>query len=386
MELLCQCKHKGGIILSDRMIKNIFFLLVLLFFVSCGEPSKELNLSASNKVGKLIQDDLFDGLKIDRFLSENKNQPIESNQLFLQGVDYYRNKKSYDQAEEKFKQSIIEHPTSNAYFELGNLYLDTKQFDKSIKAYQLAEQLDFQPVSSILYNLACVYSKLRKDEIAAKYLESALIAGYSNIDNIKKDKDLAHFRNSYYFERCYQRGLLGIGDPDKLMWQQYAKQFPVSKLPLNLDPFLQENAFNEENSISYEFEKFVSEMRNARFSRDTGKEFYFLAKLSSTAKFTALVYMIRDYYSGCATYKLATYDAEGKLIDKREIGGRTLIDAPMKIAMIDSKGIIHVKKYTVQYEKDPVEVGYYENKIVSKELSGSEDFTINADGLIELKG
>ena len=368
------------------MNKNIFFLLVLIFFVSCGEPTKELNSNKLNKVGKLTTDDLFNGIKIDRFLTENKNQPIESNQLFLNAVDLYRNKKLFDQAEEKFTQSILEYPTGNAYFELGNLYLDTKQFDKSIKAYQIAEQLDFQPVSSILYNFACVYSKLRKYDIAAKYLESALIAGYSNIDNIKKDKDLVDFRETYLFERCFQRGLLGIGDPDKLMWQQYAKQFPVSKLPLSLDPFLAENAYNKENTISYEFEKFVSEMRNERFSRDTGKEFYFLAKLSNTAKFTALVYMIRDYYSGCATYKLATYNAEGKLIDKREIGGRTLIDAPMKIAMIDLKGIIHVKKYTVQYENDPAEVGYYENKIVSKELSGSEDFTINADGVIELKG
>jgi tetratricopeptide (TPR) repeat protein len=370
-----------------NMNKNIFFLLVFLFFVSCGEPTKELNSNKLNKVGKLTYDDLFNGIKIDRFLTENKNQPIESNQLFLQAVDLYRNKKSFDQAEDKFKQSIIEHPTGNAYFELGNLYLDTKQFDKSIKAYQLAEQLDFQPVSSILYNLACAYSKLHKEELAAKYLESALIAGYSNIDNIKKDKDLAYFRESYYFERCYQRGLLGIGDPDKLMWQQYEKQFPVSKLPLNLDPFISESIYNKDNSISYEFEKFVSEMRSARFSRDTGKEFYFLAKISNNENYTALVYLIRDYYTGCAVYKLATYDRSGKLIDKREIGGRTLIDSPMKTAVIDTKNSVHIKKYTVKYEKE-FELGMTygaDNKLISKELIGSEDFAINTNGLIETK-
>ncbi len=370
------------------MQKNIVFLLFLSLLVSCGEPTKELSSDKLNKVGKLTNDDLFNGIKIDRFLTENKNQPIESNQLFLQAVDFYRNKKLFGQAEEKFTQSILEFPTGNTYFELGNLYLDTKQFDKSIKAYQLAEQLDFQPVSSILYNLACVYSKLHKEELAAKYLESALIAGYSNIDNIKKDKDLAYFRDSYYFERCYQRGLLGIGDPDKLMWQQYVQQFPVSKLPLNLDPFISESVYNKDNTISYEFEKYVSEMRSARFSRDTGKEFYFLAKIFSNENYTALVYLIRDYYTGCAVYKLATYDRTGKLIDKREIGGRTLIDSPMKTALIDSKNSVHIKKYAVKYEKE-FELGMSyneENKLLSKEFIGSEELSINALGIIESKG
>ena len=82
------------------------------------------------------------------------------------------------------------------------------------------------------------------------------------------------------------------------------------------------------------------------------------------------------------TFRLATFTPEGKLIDKKEIAGRSDLSKPLKSALIKNDLSITVTSYETSFEKDPEEEGYYDNKIVKKTKIGEESFSIDPKGKI----
>lgn len=369
---------------------NLFRVISLFFLLSaCGNPASVI------KKGKeivqeyfLFEEDLYSGDKIQLFLKNKLKFTRESNRLFLKGLNSYKNDKNLDSAEYYFVQSILKEPTSKAYYELGNVLLEKKKYDNTLKAYGLAEQLGYEPYSKILYNTACVFSLKDENEMSGKYLEFAIQAGYSNIENINKDPDLLNLRKSYSFDRAIESGLKGMSEPEKLFWLQFKRLFPKLNKPLKLEGNASIISSEDFNFISYDFEKYIAEMRDDKFSRDVSKGFYYHGLLTENEYYVALIYIVKDEYMGDyapLTYRLATFDHTGKLIDKREISGRENLDEPLKVATIDLKMNVTVDLYETKYEKDPVEYGYYENKIISKDKIGVEKFKISGDGeIIEL--
>ena len=47
-----------------------------------------------------------------------------------------------------------------------------------------------------------MYSLQEEAELAGKYLEYSLQAGYNNLDQINKDSDLAELRDTHYFKKA----------------------------------------------------------------------------------------------------------------------------------------------------------------------------------------
>jgi len=88
--------------------------------------------------------------------ASGKNNAAEKE--FLKGIDIYRNKKNAKGSIDKFIQSILLQPQAKSYYELGNALLDTRKVKDAIRAYDMAELLDYKPLSKLLYNKACAYS------------------------------------------------------------------------------------------------------------------------------------------------------------------------------------------------------------------------------------
>jgi hypothetical protein len=139
------------------------------------------------------------------------------------------------------------------------------------------------------------------------------------------------------------------------------------------------------NSIAYDFEPFVSEMVNPNFSREVGDEFYYVALLKETSDYVALIYAGKQVmYNNPPVYHiLATYNHEGKLIDKVEIGGYHYYADPVKSYSITEDLAIVVNEYEIKYAKDVEEFGYEENPIESNELLNTRKFQITAKGKIK---
>lgn len=362
------------------------FLCLAILVASCASNQGTKSTKFQDlKVKHLENGDIFVYPKVKSYLENHTFS--EQHQLdFLKGLDAFKNKKDLDSAIYYFEVSILSHPTGIAYYEMGNAYMDKKAYDDAILAYEMAERLDYDPFFKILYNIACAYSLKEDSEKAAQYLEYAIQAGYSNIDNINKDPDLANLRkDSWTFKSHFNRALKGLSNTENLFWLQFKRQFNPTKYPLKLDDNLDILLLTEETRISYDFEKYIAEMRDEKFSREVSKGFYYLSKVKENANYVALIYVIKEEFLGDyapLTYRLATFTNAGKLIDKKEIAGRTDFEKPLKTALISQDGNIEITSYETEFEKDPKEEGYYNNKIAKKSKVGTEIFTINTEGKI----
>ncbi|MNJ86143.1 Tetratricopeptide repeat protein [compost metagenome] len=374
-------------------MKLAFYSVIFVsLLASCGNPadpglkSGETSETESKRI-KLSTADLFDGEKVRLFLFQNPEVNPESNKLFLNALDEFKNKKNLQAASEGFKASITEYPNSKSYYELGNVYMEMKNYQGALDAYSLAEKLGYEPFSKVMFNVACAYSQLKNFPMSADYLQFAIQAGYVNIDNIEKDTDLANLREKEpdLFRKNVDLALGGVSDLENLHWLQFKRNFIQASFPVNLNGDQGKVVFDDHNHISYDFERYVSEMRDERFSRDVSRLFYNYVQVAETNNYTALIYVIRDGFygnNGPLTYQLVTYSKKGKLIDKKVIAGRSDFSEPLKMCTLSKDLQLVITNYETVFQKDPDEEGYEDNPIVSKKKINTEKYRIDASGKI----
>ena len=376
-----------------QKVQLIFLtILGLGVFTSCGDPAPDsktvTKVETKRTPIEISEDDIFQGNKIMAFLTNDEKFFKEANNFFLKGLNAFRNEKDLDSADYYLRQSILKEPTAKAYFELGNVYMDKKDYDNALLSFGLAEQLNYEPFSKVLYNKACLYSMKEDTELAGKYLEYSIQAGYNNLDHINKDEDLEELRETYYFKQAVKKGLRGVSNSENLFWLQFKKLFAKTSFPVQLKETIAREELEELGYISYEYEKYISEMRDEQFSREVSKSFFHYLQPYETESYVALVYIVRDEYMGelaPLTYRLATFTHEGKLIDKKEIAGRTSLGANIKEAKLKKNGIIEISEFEPTYEKDPDDEGYYDNPIIQRTLVEKKTMSIGKTGKISVK-
>ena len=371
------------------MIRTILlFLSSTLLILSCGEPSPIINETIIKKFIplELTNSDIFENNKVQAYLQNEVKHHKEANQLFLSGLDRYRNEKSLDSAEVYFRQAIIKEPSAKAYFELGSLMMDKKRLDGALKAFEMAEKLNYEPFSKILYNKACIFSIQEENKLSAQYIEYAIQAGYSNLAHINKDSDLENVRETYYFENAIKKGLNGVSDTENLYWLKFKNQFSKRNTP---DSLIEKYSYEELDlfgNVSYEYEKYISEMRDEMFSREVGKMFYYYSLPYETDKYVAVIYIVKDEFMGGDApqlYRLATFTHEGKLIDKKVISGMANLEGPLTKGVVLENGIVEISSFEIEYEKSTHEHGYYDNPIIGKQLKGISRLEITEHGKIQ---
>lgn len=367
--------------------------VVSLILLACGNPSQEVAhvekavLTNEEQHMQLTKSDLFAGDKIRIYLRKDTLQGTASNKLFLKALDEFKNKKDLVKAESGFINSILRYPSAKAYYELGNVWLEKKDYKQALQAYRMAENLNYEPFSKLMYNIACTYSGMKEGQQAANYLEYAIESGYLNVDNIAKDPDLEFLRSDYeyLYKKHMKRALNGVSDAEKIYYLQFKKRFPPMSTPLSIKETVSKTYFDMQNAITYDFEKYIPEMRDDKFSREVSKGFYYYANLKETAEYTAVIYIIREEFMGeqaPLTYKLVTFDKEGTIIDQLIVAGREDFKEELRSCTINSKMDITIDLFETKFERDPETEGYYDNPIVSKSKVGTQKYRIGANGKI----
>ncbi|SDF26546.1 tetratricopeptide repeat protein [Chitinophaga filiformis] len=331
----------------------------------------------------ISEDQIFDQQLVLRAVSGTEGKRRISDKYFLKGVDVYRNQKNPEEGAKLFKQSIMAQPQARAYFELGNALAELNDLADAAHAYQIAEALDYKPTSKVLFNLACVYSRAENEQAARYYLISAIEFGYSNQKNIFEDKDLEFLRNNMYnFKSAVTAALSGATDPDKLQWNLFWHEFKPVVYPLVLDEKYGQKL--GEDYISYEYERFVAEMRdNDQFSREVGFEFYHVGLAKASDSIKTIIYAVRNVIMGGDTppeYYIVSFDHVGKLIDKLQIGGHKKLAEPFRVATLTENGNIEIGMFKQVYEKDPEKEGYEDNDLVDVKLLEKQLYSITDDG------
>ncbi len=86
----------------------------------------------------------------------------------------------------------------------GVVYMALGKLNKAEEDLKKAVALD-KSNNAAQYNLACLYSVMKKVDLAADALDAALQAGFNDIERLRNDSDLAELRKSKDFRRVLDK-------------------------------------------------------------------------------------------------------------------------------------------------------------------------------------
>jgi hypothetical protein len=375
------------------MTKSSYFLVCSALSVCFGcSPKKEY--VAKVKLLTLKEADIYDSEKVYDVIFDAEEQNIDSlknksRQLFLQGIDAFKNKKDAAKAVLLFKQSILTFPDAKAYYELGNAKLDAHQGDADIEeaenAYHVAQFLNFKPLSMLFYKAACAANQKQKINKfwVSDYLRQAFYNGFSDTTQLYSDKYLHSFTTTDEFkELLADMRINKIKNNPEDLFDVYKKSFPLTNTAFEI-PLDKVDMKDYKQSISYDFAKFIPEMQNSSFGRDVSHDFIFVAKVQEKSNYTAVLYTSINYYGeGMQPVhtKLVTYDNDGNIISDRLFAGQFSAEK-VKIGRIDGEEIT-LQDYKRIWEQPIDKVPFEENAVEKYELVSKAVFRINEEGKI----
>lgn len=357
-------------------MRVLLLSLTAIALFSCKEQKKPLAITYLNK------DAVFSTDSVRNFLNNvSEAQADSSKTVFLKGVDLLKNSNKAEAAIAVFRQSLSIYPTANTYYELGNAYLETKEWPTALKAFEMAERLKFSPLGNVLFKQASCYAEMDSAEKAYTYITYAVQNGFVDRDKILKNPHFANYKNDGYLVTVYNEAMSGNGDPEEILWQGYSQDFKQASFPYKIDSS-SFRKMGEPQIISYDYEKFVPEMRDNKFSRDVGSEYFYVSRIMQTELSTVVLYGCRSYeYIGAPVYYiLASFDNKGRLIDKMVVGGAKTFDDNYKEFTAQSANRFQIQEYKNSYEKNTAENGYEDNKIIHRSLVATHQFAIDVNG------
>ena len=376
-----------------RTIPINFLILLSAFFLFDSCSNEEKRIIAKVKLHKLTKQDMFEKEKVYDMVFDAEELSIdsikkESRKLFLLGINEYKNKHNPKKALHFFESSILIFPDAKTYFELGNALLETStskdEIYLAIKSYEVAQYLKFQPENKILYMIASAYNSTEDDDDkwrVSSYLSEAFEKGFGDTLLILNDKNMASFIGTKSYKNILTSWQNKNGNHLNL-FTSFEKSFPLNTLPFEIDvDKVDMNEYNE--SISYEFDEFIPEMQNTSFGRDVSHEFYYVAKLPFSSKFTTLVYRSINFFEDKmqpVNVKIAIYNNDGKLISAKIIAGQFSLEKIRKCIVNNESIIIEDYKRNWKFPTDKVSLD--ENEIVDFSLIAKTELFINEDGKI----
>ncbi|MDA9275280.1 hypothetical protein N9P59_02230, partial [Crocinitomicaceae bacterium] len=84
----------------------------ILVLNSCGDPAEQINKSLRTERIPVVlnKSDIFKGNIVLAFLDNDEKYIQEANELFLKGLNSFRNESDLDSADQYFTESILKEP------------------------------------------------------------------------------------------------------------------------------------------------------------------------------------------------------------------------------------------------------------------------------------
>ncbi|TAE80795.1 MAG: hypothetical protein EAY81_10210 [Bacteroidetes bacterium] len=383
-----------------KSLQYLFFAALFLIF-SCSHRNEERVLKV--KLIKLKKSDIYNADLVYDMLFDAEEMNIDSLKkrsrlLFLKGVDLYKNEKNPRLAINKFKESILVLPDAKTYYELGNALFDAKLGEKSVeeslKAYQVAKVLNFQPVAQITFKEACAYYQIykydlmRKDENAHLWsvmnsLEETFSNGLFDTLMVKNDPVLAGIEQEALYKGLVIKMLAkNLGDNNSGLFNVYMHSFATDVSNLEILP-QQVDMSQYRQPISYDFASYIPEMQNTSFGRDVSNDYYYVGKVKETPIYTAVLYSSITFTGADMQpvyTNLVVYSKTGEILSKKMIACQCSA-TKIKCCKIDD-GKVTVEEFKRNWEKPITEVGFRENKIKDYESLAKAIYIIDDSGNI----
>ncbi len=375
----------------DRKLK---FILAIgaLGIIACSQVQK--NYVAKVKLQKLTEADMYNKELVYDVLFDSHELKIDSlknksRRLFLKGIDLYKNKKDATAAITLFKQSILTFPDGKTYYEMGNAILDSKGLSPkdAISAYNVAEYLDFKPISMVYFKTASAYNMLRNNDKetgiynVTDYLERAFENGFTDTALITNDPDyIGVITTPEYRDMILRMKTRKASGDLESLFGLYKKSFQEYKQPFEIS-FDNVGLSSNVQSISYDYEKFVPEMQNTSFGREVSHDYYYVAKVAETPVYTAMLYSSISFWEGemqPVHTKLVTYDPEGNIIAAKLFAAQFSAEK-IKTGRIEENEIT-LRDYKRVWQFPIDKVSFEENVVEKYELLATATFKLMDSG------
>ena len=371
-------------------MKYMVIIAATTIFAACKNDNKTPTIHTTVKQLGVTNVYHFDSVVA--YLQQVKaSQEDTSKKIFLQAIDLLKNKKDAAGSVALFEQSLRFYPNNKGYYELGNALLDLNKDSLAYTAFDLSEKLNYNPLGYVLFKKACAMAGMAGDDdyekrnLALEYLRHAIENGFVNREKIMGEPKLNTLRKSTEFMTAYNDAMSGNGDPASILWEGYSSSFKPCRFPLTIN-MESVKAINQPVAISYDYEKYVTEMRDYKFSRDVGNEFFYYAKVGNTPTYETVIYGSRSYDYGedlpyvPAKFYIASYTKQGKLIDKLAFAGQEAFDQLFKVATLQQNMNFEIKEYQNTWTKSTPENGYEHNTIAKSDLMKTTTYKITPDG------
>ncbi|MEO7310906.1 MAG: hypothetical protein ABIX01_10950 [Chitinophagaceae bacterium] len=373
-------------------MKRIFAAIIITttVFASCKNDTKETTVPTTAR--QLSATNIYSFDSVVAYLKQVKvSQEDTSKKIFLQAIDLLKNKKDAAGSVALFEQSLRFCPTNKGYYELGNALLDLNKDSLALNAFDLAEKLNYNPLGYVLFKKACAVAAMagdnnyEKQQLATDYLRNAIENGFVSREKIYGEPKLDIIRKNSDFTSVYNDAMSGNGDPASILWDGYSSGFRQCSFPMTINMESLKH-IKQPDAISYDYEKYVTEMRDYKFSRDVGNEFFYYAKVGSTPAYETVIYGSRSYDYGenlpyiPAKFYIASYNKQGNLIDKVQFAGQEAFDQLFKVATLQQNLNFEIKEYQNTWTKPTADNGYENNSVAKSDLMKTTKYKITAEG------
>lgn len=191
------------------MKKYLIPIIIIAISISCNSNENIIFQNSNYEVDK-------------KRSSATKTDIMQSKKIFIEGKDLYRKKNDLLNSVKKFHEAIKLYPDQDYYYELGNCYIDLKDYDNALKSFKIALDFKYGELAPIYYNASCAASLNKQKDLSLFYLEKALLNNYPNISHLKQDKDLDFIKNDEGFKKILNRFDVSITEVERKyigIWQ-----------------------------------------------------------------------------------------------------------------------------------------------------------------------
>ncbi|MCK4249873.1 LamG domain-containing protein [candidate division WOR-3 bacterium] len=171
------------------MRRNTYCIIAVLLFILpiavCG-AKREVDL-LSREYAKFIQG----------YPGGAEDFPYETRQLHisialkLAEVGNLYSKIDRDQdAVVKYEEALVHYATGDIYYGYANSLYKIMHLDSALLSYKIAGALGYEINEHIYYQIARIYSRLEKKQLAFEYLDIAIMNGFRDENQLQQDPDL----------------------------------------------------------------------------------------------------------------------------------------------------------------------------------------------------
>ncbi|WP_167883837.1 tetratricopeptide repeat protein [Leptospira stimsonii] len=158
-------------------MNKILILLIVISLFTCKKDESSKYLNNDYAIAK----------------SKNNEGILRAREFEKTGILFYKKQENANAIFE-YEKALELYASGSLYYNYGNSLWNMGELDSAIKAYKLAELLNFERKDLLYYNLACAYSVKEIEEEAFFYLDKAVENGYKNYYHILVDEDLQFLR------------------------------------------------------------------------------------------------------------------------------------------------------------------------------------------------